>query len=161
MGTATPAVTPRTRTAAHGSTVAQVATQVSAPWYRWLLIAVLTVGVLAMHHLPDAPAATRLTGAAGTMTMTPLTTVASDAPGGPVTAPGNGEDCPVMDMMGHPCLAVLDTAHSQPSPVAAPGAPFQLQLSPLTSTAWSSALGARAPPPTVAARLSQLGAWRR
>jgi hypothetical protein len=38
-----------------------------------------------------------------------------------VTAPDEGESCPVADMMGHLCRAVLDTSHSQPSPVAASG----------------------------------------
>ena len=139
-----------------GTTLAGVAT--SGPWHRWLLIAALALGVLAMHHLPDAgqPA-----GGTAVMAMTPTSTTASGTHGDQVSEPARGEGCPGMDMMGHLCLAVLDAAPAHPAPPPAVVAPPLPPHSPATPTPWASALEARAPPPTVSTRLSQLGVWRR
>lgn len=143
-----------------GATLAGVAT--SGPWHRWLLIAALALGVLAMHHLPDAP---QRAGSTAVMAMTPtLTTTsteASETHGDQLAEPASGEGCPGMDMMGHLCLAVFDASSAHPAPPLAVAAPALLPGSPATPTPWASALEARAPPPTVSTRLSRLGVWRR
>lgn len=138
-----------------GTTVVGVANPARAPWPRWLLIAVLALGVLAMHHLPELPShRCPSVDSVNAVAMPPH-------PGGAVVvSPAGGRDCPDMAAMGHLCLAVLDVAQAPLAPQpglipmwASPVAPVPVSA----AGAWS----ARAPPPTVSVRLSQLGVWRR
>jgi hypothetical protein len=117
------------------------------------------IGVLAMHHLPAVPT---LTGqAAATMVMPPTTHHAAGHRDRPVIEAGNAQGCAGMDMMGHLCLAVLDSAYTSPTPLPALATPWACPLLLPGLTSAVDALSARAPPPTSSARRSQLGVWRR
>lgn len=143
-----------------GATVAQVATPAQPRWPQWLLIAALALGIVAMHHLPDVPAPTGQ--AAAMMAMQPAAThLVPGVTGPPVIEAASGEGYAGMDMMGHMCLAVRDSAYIAPTPAPTPASPCTRPLSPPDPTSASAALDARAPPPTSSVRRSQLGVWRR
>lgn len=135
-----------------GTTVVGVANPARAPWPRWLLIAVLALGVLVMHHLPEVPSHRCPSGdSVNALAMSPH-------PGGAVVvSPADGRDCPDM---GHLCLAVLDVAQAHPTPQPGLTPVWASPVAPVPVSAVGT-WGARAPPPTVSVRLSQLGVWRR
>lgn len=134
-----------------GTTVAGVATPAHAPWTRWLLIAVLALGVLAMHHLPEVHSCPPVHAVTATA-MPP----ASD---GAVISLA-GQDCPDMAAMGHLCLAVLDVAQTHAAPQPGLSSVWASPLAPVPVSA-ADMWGARAPPAPVSVRLYQLGVWRR
>lgn len=111
-----------------------------------------------MHHLPDVPAPTVQ---AATMAMPPAAHLVSGVTERPVIEAAGGEGCAGMDMMGHLCLAVLDSAYVAPTPVPMLVSLWAGPISQPGLTSASGALDARAPPPTSSVRRSQLGVWRR
>jgi hypothetical protein len=65
-----------------------------------------------------------------------------------------------MATMGHLCLAVLAVAQAHPAPQLGLASVWASPLAPVPVSA-ADTWDARAPPPTVSARLAQLGVWRR